>query len=213
MNNQLFDATLVLAGPDFDRLSFQELSAVPLIVAVDGGLNHLTGLHCTVNLHLGDMDSFQPAADLPEVLKVMTFQPEKDDSDFRLALDLIQERGCKRVAVFGGLGGRIDHFLQIYESAVEFAGCGMEITIFGLQERIVLTNVADFSVELPLNTTVSVFAGTAECTGVTLSGFKYPLSNYLMKRNYPVGLSNLTVQETVSITHSSGVLAVVLNKK
>lgn len=213
MNNQVFDAVLVLAGPDFDRLSFQELIVGLLIVAVDGGLNHLSGLDCTVNLHLGDMDSFQPVADLPEVLEIMIFPPEKDDSDFRLALSVVQAKGCKKIALFGALGGRVDHFLQIYDSAVEFASSGMEITIFGLQEKIVLTNAAIFNAELPLHTTVSVFAGSDECCGVTLSGLKYPLNNYLMKRSCPIGLSNLTVKETVSITHSSGVIAVIINKK
>lgn len=212
MNNQLFDAVLVLAGPDFDRLSFQELTGKPLIVAVDGGLNHLAGLQCTVNLHLGDMDSFQPAADLPEVLKVMTFPAEKDDSDFRLALDVVKERGCKRVAVFGGQGGRIDHFLQIYESAVEYALRGLEIILFGLNENLLFTTNSKISEVLPLSSTVSVFAGTAECRDVTLSGFKYPLNNYLLKRSNPIGLSNLSVTDKVEIMHKEGVLVVVVNK-
>lgn len=212
MNNQLFDAVLVLAGPDFDRLSFQELTGKPLIVAVDGGINHLAGLQCTVNLHLGDMDSYQPAADLPEVLKVMTFPAEKDDSDFRLALDVVKERGCKRVAVFGGLGGRIDHFLQIYESAIEYSQHSLEITIFGESENLLFTTNSKISAVLPLSTTVSVFAGTAECRDVTLSGFKYPLNNYLLKRSNPIGLSNLSVTDKVEIMHKVGVLVVVVNK-
>jgi len=212
MDNNLFDALLVLAGPDFDRLSFQELTGKPLIVAVDGGINHLAEIVSFVDLHLGDMDSCQVSADLPKIGEVVKFPPEKDDSDFRLALDLVLNRACKKIAIFGGLGGRIDHFLQIYESAVEYAQRGLEITLFGSKENLHFTTSNLVSAVLPLDTTVSVFAGTAECRDVTLSGFKYPLNNYLLKRSNPIGLSNLSVTDKVEIMHKEGVLVIVVNK-
>jgi len=208
-----FDALLILAGPDFDRLSFQALCGEIFLLAVDGGLNHLQNYSGLVDLHLGDMDSFVAADNLPVVKNTLQVAAEKDDSDCRLALHYLQQHGYRRIAVFGSCGGRNDHQIQFLETAVDACADGVEITAFNTADIICFsTGEIRFS-GLTAPRTISVFAGTEACTGVTYSGLKYPLDNYTLRRSHPLGLSNLSVSDEVIIQHQTGVLIAILNKK
>lgn len=207
-----FDAVIVLAGPEFDRLSFQELEKPFFLIAVDGGLNHLKHCELEVDVHIGDMDSFFEDKNLPKVNDVFKFSSEKDYSDFQLAIDYLYQRNYKNIATFASTGGRVDHLIQLYETSVEYCSKGIEITAFGQNEVIYFTTK-----ELQLNNlekpvTISIFAGSTVCTGVSYSGMKYPLKDYTLKRSQPLGLSNQSTSQTVTINHREGVLVVVVNK-
>ena len=46
-----------------------------------------------------------------KAVETRRFPPEKDQTDFELALDHAMKIGCKEIQVFGALGGRMDHTL------------------------------------------------------------------------------------------------------
>ena len=55
---------------------------------------------------------------------------------------------------------------------------------------------------------------TEEVTGITLRGFKYPLTDKTIRRGEEVGLcvSNELAEETASITFSDGILICIESK-
>ncbi|MBN2858203.1 MAG: thiamine diphosphokinase [Candidatus Delongbacteria bacterium] len=210
-------AILVLNGKDFYARGFRDaLEDDPeFVIAVDGGIAHLEGLTVPPVIHIGDMDSSAPDSKVP-VMDTLIFPPDKDRSDFFLALDLVYKKNVKEVTVFAAFGGRTDHFLSNYDTAIDFASRGMKITFSGEKEDIFFLpcnapEIYEFS--FPEGSTVSVFSGTEKCDGVTLEGFKYPLNKALLSKNIPLGLSNMAVSGDQRIDFENGTIVVIFNKK
>jgi thiamine pyrophosphokinase len=44
------------------------------------------------------------------------FTPDQNFTDFQKALDILKNKGIKKVDVYGGSGGEQDHFLGIFTS-------------------------------------------------------------------------------------------------
>jgi thiamine pyrophosphokinase len=85
-----------------------------LLAAADSGLAAAEAAGLEVSWVVGDMDSLEPgrlAAYPPE--KVLVYPHAKDFTDTELALELLWERGCGKVWLIGGGGGRTDHLLAI----------------------------------------------------------------------------------------------------
>ena len=106
---------IVFAGGDLvDAYRLPQLPDAALLIAADGGLAQADHLGLRVDVVVGDLDSADPAALEAAVAAgaVIERHPEnKDATDLELALDRAMHRGCRRVVVVGGLGGRIDHLL------------------------------------------------------------------------------------------------------
>ncbi len=210
-------AILVLNGKDFCVLEFQiALDKGPeILIAVDGGIHHLENLPVPPLIHIGDMDSSVPDSKVP-VKDTVVFPADKDSSDFFLALDFLHKKGVDEVVVFAATGGRSDHFISNYETAVDFASGGMKIVFSGQDEDIFFLpcNSPDgYEFDFPEGSTVSVFAGTDECEGVSLEGFKYPVRNEDLHRNFPRGLSNVVICKKQKIDFEKGVIVVIFSRK
>jgi len=85
------------------------------IVGVDSGLDYLVENHLPIDLAVGDFDSVNPAY-LDTIQKtaktVVRLEPEKDMTDLAYAVDyLYSNMEYESMTVFGGIGGRVDHFL------------------------------------------------------------------------------------------------------
>ncbi len=209
-------AILVLNGQGFWGRGFlTALEEKPgFVIAVDGGIGHLEGFSVRPVIHIGDMDSSAPDSKVP-VTDTVIFPADKDRSDFFLALDFVNKKNVNDVLIFAASGGRSDHFISNYETAVDFASRGMKITFSGEEEDIFfLPCIAPegYEFKFPAGSTVSVFAGTDECLGVTLEGFKYGLKNEVLSKNIPLGLSNLAAGESQRINFENGVIVVIFNK-
>ena len=209
-------AILVLNGQGFWGRGF--LAALEddpgFVIAVDGGIGHLEGFSLQPVIHIGDMDSSAPDSKVP-VMDTIVFPADKDRSDFFLALEFVYKKNVKDVLIFAASGGRYDHFISNYGTAVDFASRGMKIIFSGEDEDIFfLPCIAPEGYEFgfPEGSTVSVFSGTDECHGVTLDGFKYGLKNEVLSRNIPLGLSNLAAGESQKINFENGVIVVIFNK-
>jgi len=84
------------------------------LIAVDGGLRHITNLGLTPNLIIGDLDSADP--DLIQSLKTQDVEirkhpAEKDQTDLELGIQSALAMKPKSIRVLGALGGRIDQTL------------------------------------------------------------------------------------------------------
>jgi len=209
-------ALIILNGKNFCRKGFlSELEQKPdLIIAADGGLKHLEGLPVPPVVHIGDMDSSAPDIDVP-VKDTLIFPIDKDHSDFRLALEYAHKKNIAEVTVFAAAGGRQDHFLSNYDSAVYFAGKGMKIIFSGTKEDIHFLpciSPREYEFNFRKGSTVSIFSGTQSVKALTINGFKFPAIGLDLDRLESVGLSNVCTDDLQKIKFNSGVLAVIHNK-
>ena len=103
----------LIGASDFNAAYFAERAArgaFDAVIAVDGGFASLEAAGCVPDLALGDFDSL---GFVPEGVPVKLFPAEKDASDMELALEEALTCGAGAVEVYGALGGRLDHTLEI----------------------------------------------------------------------------------------------------
>jgi len=105
-------------GPDPKRrraIVQEAIPMEPIIAAADSGLLLAESAGLRPDWIIGDMDSLEPenrlAAYPPEI--VLRYPRDKDYTDTELAFSLLREKGCEKIWIVGGGGGRIDHLFGI----------------------------------------------------------------------------------------------------
>jgi thiamine pyrophosphokinase len=175
-----------------------------LIIAADGGFNHLKKAMITPHVLLGDFDSIES---LPESksFKILTFPKEKDFTDIELAIEHAIVKGCDSICLAGATGSRLDHSIanifllrKLYESGIESEIVDEHHEMFLINGHKTLYGFEGALLSLlPLDPIVS---------GVTLKGFKYPLENASIRMGDTIGISNIVISKNCEINASNGLL-------
>ena len=114
--------------------------------------------------------------------------------DTGYAINYAINKGYKDVAVFGALGGLIDHTIASVQLAAGASKKDINITFF--EENSVLYAVTNGTVILKKgNNRFSVFAVT-DCRGVTIKNAEFCLENGTLSPLMPLGVSNRQNGET-----------------
>ena len=176
------------------------------VIAADGGLAHLQRIGAKADLVLGDFDSL---GCVPKGENVLTYPPEKDDTDMMLAVKEGLRRGCARFALLGGLGGRLGHTLANVQALMYLSKHGARGLLIGEHETV--TAVTDGEIRFSSAHTgyISVFCLDAPAKGVTLRGLKYPLEDAVLTSSVALGVSNEFTGAEAVVSVSSGTLVIV----
>ena len=203
-----FECALVGAAPFNSHHFLQE--SFEAVVAVDGGYASLSAAGVRPCFCLGDFDSlgYVPSEPNVEVHPAM-----KDDSDTALALSWAHGQGFASVAVYGALGGRLDHTMATLQSLVGFARKGMRLVAVGEDCLVAFLSASGWNeLRLPagLEGTVSVFAASDTARGVSEEGLKYELDNAVLTNGVALGLSNEFTGQESRVSVQEGELMVFL---
>ncbi len=195
-------------------LSYLKQHKFDYFIAADSGIRFFAEQDIRPDEVLGDFDSADPAQlqqlSLDEKTVFHKYRPEKDAVDTELALQLAIERGSSEIHILGGTGTRLDHVL----GTVRLLGFAMERGILCfladthnrvrlIQKRTVLKK------EQQYGKYVSLIPLTTEVTGVTLTGFKYPLTEHTLGGFASLAVSNEIAEEEAVIDFRSGILILV----
>lgn len=181
------------------------------VIGVDGGAGQALRLGITPHWVVGDMDSLDRAGReaLEKSGAVFHVHPaEKEFTDTQLAMQLARQQGAAEIAVWGGMGDRLDHTLSNLLSAARLAEQGTGIrfespwaTVYLVCDHLVVPGQAGDTVSL------IVLGDRAE--GVTLHGFRYELQGAALDARWPITISNVITGRDPSVRVNSGVLAVI----
>ncbi|PIE78744.1 MAG: thiamine diphosphokinase [Candidatus Delongbacteria bacterium] len=199
---------IFLNSPSFNSNHSDLNLGFEYIVAVDGGIKHTLNRNFEIDLHLGDMDS--SPKNIGKVKKREVFPVDKDFSDFYLALERVK-RGSD-IYIFGAIGGRVDHFLSNYDTAISFTNKFNFIKFCGNNEDMIFTSKS-IDLNIDVGKTISIFSGSDKLTNLSLKGFKYEVEDVELLRSFPLGLSNVVKSESQEIKFESGVSVVVVNNR
>lgn len=204
-----YGSCAIVATCDFNSSDFakrRNSAEFDSIVAVDGGYAHLEAIGCAPDMVIGDFDSL---GYVPDGTNVIVHPSHKNASDLELALDYLEDAGCARAAIYGALGGRLDHSVANLQMCARFAERGMDVELVGV-DCIVKMLVGPARLELPLldEGTVSVFSAVEESRGVTEMGLEYPLDDATLTNRTTLGLSNELVGRPASVSVDAGTLFV-----
>lgn len=187
-----------------------ELSPDDLVIAADGGFDYLEEIGLRADIVLGDFDSVV-SYDLPS--DAIRYPKDKDDTDMMIAVKLGLEKGYKEFAIFGGLGGRLDHTLGNIQLLTYISKQGAAGTLYCDDYAIQVVNAG--SIVLGKDTTFnvagnlcSVFALDRHCHNVTIQGLKYEVTGADWYNHLPIGVSNEFTGKRAVVSCTKGSIAV-----
>ncbi len=190
------------AGETFAPRTF---GAGDLVIAADGGYAAVVKLGIEPNVVIGDFDSLGGGEDGISA-HIVKLNPDKDDTDTLAAVKLGLRRGYTTFVIYGGVGGRLDHTVANFGTLAYLNAFGARG--FLIDRNAVATVITDdkFAVPEGAHGTVSVFAYGGAATGVTLKNMKYTLDNTTLTPDFPIGVSNSTIEgkrAEISVKHGS----------
>ncbi len=157
---------------------------------------------------IGDLDSVTRETLRRSRLSLLLRVRRQDSTDLEKALDFLAANRVPEAVILGADGRRIDFTL------------GNLSVLWRYHTRMSLTVAGDGWYAVPVRTRMSVDApgGTVvsvvpngKVAGLTLRGFRYPLSNATMRIG-EVGVSNVVRSRSASVSLRSGSLLVIVQR-
>lgn len=181
-----------------------------LLIAADGGYKRLKELGMIPDFLVGDFDSLD---NVPKDVPSEKYSKEKDQTDMMIAIDKGFDLGYNTFAIYGGLGGRLDHSIaniQLLTYISKNKGRG-----YLIQGTTIITVISDdkYRIKAQEQGYLSVFSLGETAKGVTLKGLKYGIKDAELNNHYPIGVSNEFMGEDVSIDVKEGSLMILWNSK
>ncbi len=178
-----------------------------LLIAADGGYEYVKNAGMMPDLLIGDFDSMEK----PNVLcETITLPVEKDDTDIAYAVKEGFRRGYTRFVIYGGLGGnRLSHTIanmQLLEYIAQQGGTAR--LIGGTTSLFLLSEGENHTFTQETGKDLSLFSITPTAI-VTAQGVKYPVSQAVLQRSFPLGVSNRIIEENATLTVHNGIVLVV----
>ena len=179
-----------------------------LIVAVDGGLNHIVNMGLTPHIIIGDLDSIDPD-DLEYFenngVAVSKFPEKKDETDLELAIDSVINIGFDNIYILGATGGRIDHFLGniFLFSNPDYLNLDIKIMDANCEIFYVKPNQ---SIHGEPGDRISLIPISEIVRGIKTDGFLYPLNDEDLTRWKTRGISNQLQDHLAQVDFVSGSL-------
>lgn len=212
--------TIIISGGSLDHkfaAAFLSKEKQDCLLAADKGMEFCYEQKICPDYIMGDFDSADPkivsyysnSADV----ELIRFQPEKDDTDMELAVRKAITLGSDKIYVLGALGGRMDHCIANIHLLKQAAEADVEMHLIDPQNDICL--VQDGKIikkEEQYGKYVSFLPFTDQVTGITLSGFKYPLEDYSMSRGTSIGVSNEVQKDVAEVRVKTGILIMIQSK-
>ena len=184
------------------------------ILAADSGMNALYAPAVTPDIIIGDFDSADEKIlaffQQNKAIDFCTLNPEKDDTDTEFAIRESIRRGADSITIIGGTGTRLDHVL----GNISLLGIGFEeqisMELLDEHNRIrMIQKPLTLEKDAQYGKYVSLIPYGGDVQGITLRGFKYPLSDYTMGGFNSLGISNEIVDEKAVIELTGGSLLVI----
>ncbi len=173
------------------------------IIAVDKGLEVALAMGLTVDLAVGDFDS--APIELAKGIETIQLQSQKDETDLQVAVQEALKKDATTIYIYGATNGRYDH----YHAAVQLLRKG-DIRI--VDEINTLRVIHNTTLELETTDYVSFFQYSGE-PRLTLTGFQYPLKEYLLQPFDSKCVSNELKKQKGTITVQGGHVLMVISQK
>ncbi|MBO5328747.1 MAG: thiamine diphosphokinase [Clostridia bacterium] len=161
-----------------------------------------------IDKNIGDFDSLNI---IPVPAPEEIYPSEKDYTDGEIALKKLIERGVDEVEIYGGFGGRSDHFLGNLHLLMLAHKRGVKCKMVSEKEEIIIASGK--SELLNLNgKTVSVLPFGGDLHIIEAEGLKY---SYPQKITYGEcrGVSNVIINNSAHVTFAEGDCALIIINK
>ena len=207
-------AVVIIAGGSLDDDAIASVTDDDLLLAADSGLDVAIEAGMAPSELVGDLDSISAGGTMwayAHEITIARYPTDKDATDTALAIEHALSAGCDRLLVLGGAGDRLDHTL----GTITALGDPVLQPFLSVSARLgsatmhIVRPSASVQLDERPGTTFSLLALHGRCTGIEVSGARWPLAGATLEPGSTLGISNETDQLTI-IGVSEGVLTVVL---
>ncbi len=201
---------IISAAPieDYKHIS-DNVRVSDYVICADAGFITAQKANVKVDLVVGDFDSSVVPENAEKVIKLPI---EKDDTDTFYAIKYAIKKGYKDFLLLGSIGGRLDHTFANYSILKYLYDNKLKAKIKDENTEIFYTR-ENFVIENKKGKTLSLFPFACDKCKVSYNGFKYQIKNHIIESNFPIGISNIIIDDYAIIdVQSGGALIIVLNK-
>lgn len=212
MGNEIKRCMIIGSVPLADKTVFEEYPPESFyLICADGGVDTAKAYSLKPDLMIGDFDSLR--GDLPEGIETIRLKPEKDDTDMMAAVREGLRRGFQEFVLLGALGGeRFDHSIANLCVLQYLAEQGCRAVLADKKTSVLLLKSGRMVLHGLAGATFSAFPfGCSVCT-VSYEGMKYPLDEYPLRSNFPLGCSNQIIGDPAQVIVHSGDALIVIQK-
>jgi thiamine pyrophosphokinase len=179
------------------------LPAKPIIIAADGGVNHLNDYNLKPKYILGDMDSAKPQERVRYPQAELIYKTDPNATDLQKTLRFALEQNPASITIFNALGKRADHSAgNLY--ILQNLGCNLPLTILDNYGGLTMLSEGRHRFSGKKGRTISFFS-FKPVQNISLFGFCYHLEN----KNYAdgfLGVSNVATENVCGISFEGGPL-------
>lgn len=207
---------LIIAGGDLGETDYikQSFRDPDLIICADSGAKHLKELGITPHFLVGDFDSI--SRDLFFEYKsagvtIKEYPQEKDWTDTQIAVDMALEMGAEEVSIVGGLGNRWDHSYANLMLLNRLEKRGVKGVILHSHNTILMSDKT-LKIKGKPGETLSLLPFGGDVHIESTEGLSYPLEDFTLIMDEPLGVSNILISEKATIHIHNGWLIGVLAK-
>jgi len=177
-----------------------------LLLAADGGANHLARIGLRPAAVVGDLDSIRPGVRRWVGESHVVRRSDQDTTDLHKTLAYaIDERGVRRVTVLALAGGRLDHAVENLALLARWSAQA-EVDAWDGDTRIVPV-VGELELSVRPGQTISLVP-LGRCDGVRTSGLRWALTGETLDLSERTGISNVAAGERVVVSLEAGSLLV-----
>lgn len=211
--------TLIVSGGNLEEKLFKEINLnneFDYIIASDRGLEIIDKFNMTPDYIIGDFDSLDKRI-LNKYINnkntiIKKLNPEKDYTDTHMAIKLAIELESKEITILGAIGTRIDHTIANIHVLKETLDKSIECKVIDKRNEIQLINRKTILKTDKNYKYISLIPLTTKVEGITLKGFKYPLSNATLEIGHSIGVSNEQIEEYAEINFKKGILILIKSR-
>ena len=192
---------------------FIEQEKPQMIIAADKGLRFCKETGILPTQIVGDFDSLGEGvlSEYEEMrIPIRRFYPVKDATDTEIAVRLGMELGAEKITIVGASeGNRLDHLFGNVMTMIIPQKEGIDCFLLDAHNRArVLLKPLEIDRRDQYGTYVSFLPMTSRVEGVTLRGFKYPLTDacFSVEESGSLGVSNEISEETAKVDFREGIL-------
>ena len=176
------------------------------IIAVDSGIDHLFELSLNPSTLIGDLDSISKSS-LDKVkekgIKIVSFNTKKDQTDFELAIDYLQEPDKSQIFIIGGESGEIDHLISIF-LLIPSKSFYEKITWLYGDKKIIFREKLNLNIK---KSTKFSLIPLSDLSNLSIDGAEWNLENKNIKFGQSLTLRNVAVEDEINIYSDKGIFA------
>ena len=205
---------VVIGGGPLSPRAVTDVAPDATIIAADSGLDHAVAAGLRPNVLVGDLDSISAHGKMwayAHELEIEEHPVDKASTDTELALLRAVAVGATELLVFGAEGERFDHALGTLAALGNPMLAGFDAIRLLLDETIIylIHPRRSITIDLPKDTAFSLLALHGPCSGVGVTGARWPLTDATFEPWSTLGVSNETT-ELLHIAVTDGILTLVV---